>query len=178
MDMLHQTGWAGRVVLSLAVLVGSSAFLIASGWRDLVDLLIPACGDGFDSCVSGRQPSGLSWYGAAIGAFLWVALVRWGPTKVAVRVVSRTLVILSTGVLAAEYLRLWGDGGRGVVWGCSTGKHGPCPVFYEPLALTHIGLGLLIGAALAAVIAPRNSFKPGPYGRARGEAATRSLDQA
>ena len=171
---------AGRALLLLPVLVGSAAFIVATGWRDLVDLLIPACGGGYASCVSGDQPSGLSLYGAAFGVVLWLAMLRWGTTRAAVRVVARTVIILGTGLIAAHYLDLWIFGTHNIrMLSCPAGPDGICRNYFWPLPLPAAALGLFVGAAVAlALIPPRLAFKPQPRGLAGGDATARSADRA
>jgi hypothetical protein len=61
MGRLPALGRAVHSLLLLVVLIGSAAYTVGRGWRDLVGA-VPACqGErGLVTCISGDQPSGLS----------------------------------------------------------------------------------------------------------------------
>jgi hypothetical protein len=144
---------AVHAVLLLPVLIGSAAYLVGAGWRGLVGI-VPTCqGDsGLVTCISGQQRSGLAWYGTTFAVVMWLAMLRWSTTRVAVRIVGRTVITLGTGMYVASLIR--GPVVRAV--SCDYMKLGKCRAYFPPLSLTEATLGLVAGAVVAfALIPPR-----------------------
>jgi hypothetical protein len=151
MDGLRRIGRGAHPLLLLTVLIGSAAYCVGAGWRGLVGL-VPKCqdGDGYVTCISGRQPSGLAWYGTAFAVVMWLALLRWAKTSVVLRFAARTVTTLGTGMYTAELIR--GDQPRVDV--CFPDPNGGCLEFIRPYTLTQAALGLLTGAAVAFALLP------------------------
>jgi hypothetical protein len=148
-------GRAVHALLLLAVLVGSAAYTVGAGWRDLVGA-VPACqGErGLVTCITGDQPSGLSRYGTVFAVALWLAMLRWAHTRVAVRVAGRVTITVGVGMFAADRLR--GEHTRAL--SCYADRRGECLGYFPSLTLTQAALGLLAGAAVAfALIPPRSA---------------------
>jgi hypothetical protein len=176
MDGLRRTGRGVHALLLLAFLVGSAAYCVGAGWRGLVGL-VPACqdGDGYVTCISGRQPSGLAWYGTAFAVVMWLALLRWAETSVMLGFAARAVITLGTGMYAAELIR--GGQPRSLV--CTPDPNGGCLEFIRPFTLTQAALGLLIGAVVAfALLPPRFGVALAARRLARAGATAPSLDRA
>jgi hypothetical protein len=155
---LPRLGRAVHGLLLLAVLIGSAAYTVGRGWRDLVGA-VPACqGErGLVTCISGDQPSGLSRYGTVFAVALWLAMLRWGQTSLAVRIAGRATITVGIGMFAADLVQ--GEPARAL--SCYADRHGECLGYFPSLTLTHAGLGLLVGAAVAyALIPPRPAVAP------------------
>jgi len=165
MDVGTREGTGGRLrglgrgvhgLLLLAVLIGSAAFTVGRGWRDLVGAF-PACqGErGLVTCITGDQPSGLSRYGAAFAVALWLAMLRWGQTSLAVRIAGRATITVGFGLFVADLIQ--GEPARAL--SCYADRHGECLGYFPSLTLAHAALGLLVGAAAAfSVIPPRSAI--------------------
>jgi hypothetical protein len=157
-EKLRRIGRPAHATLLLAVLIGSAAYGVGAGWRDLIGL-VPGCQDGYAlvvTCVTGDQPPGLSWYGTAFAVVLWLAFLRWSTTSVAPWVAARTVVTLGTGLYAADLLR-----GNPPPPNFLTCPEGECLSYFWALTLTQAALGLLIGAAIAfALMPPRIRVAP------------------
>jgi hypothetical protein len=151
MEKLRGVGRAAHALLLLAVLVGSAAFTVALGWRNLVGA-VPACQDerGLVTCITSEQPRGLSWYGTAFAMGLWLAMLRWSATSLALRIAARTVITLGTGMSVAELTR----GPRDRALPCYSSGHGECLRYFPSLTLTQAALGLLVGAAVAFALVP------------------------
>jgi hypothetical protein len=149
--LLRYVGRGAHAVLLLAVLIGSAAYTVAAGWRDLVGLA-PVCqGDGgFVTCISGDQPSGLAWYGTAFAVVFWFALLRWARTSLAMRAAARTVITLGTGMYAAELFR--GEQARALT--CYYSQPGHCIGSFQALTPAQAALGLLVGVAVAFAVIP------------------------
>jgi hypothetical protein len=153
---LPALGRAGHGLLLLAVLIGSAAYIVGRGWRDPVGA-VPACqGErGLVICISGDQPSGLSRYGTVFAVALWLAMLRWGRTSLALRMAGRVTITLGFGMFAADLIQ--GEPDRAL--SCYADRHGECVGYFPSLTLTHATLGLLVGAAVAfALIPPRSAI--------------------
>jgi hypothetical protein len=150
---LRGLGRAAHTLLLLAVLIGSAAYTVGAGWRDLVGA-VPACeGErGLVTCITGQQPSGLSGYATAFALTLWLAMLRWAHISVALRIAGRATVTVGIGMYAADLIR--GQHARAL--SCYSDPHGKCLGYFPSLTLTQAALGLLVGAVVAfALIPPR-----------------------
>jgi len=88
---------------------------------------------------------------------LWLAMLRWGQTSLAVRIAGRATITVCIGMFAADLIQ--GEPARAL--SCYADRHGECLGYFPSLTLTHAGLGLLVGAAVAyALIPPRPAVAP------------------
>jgi hypothetical protein len=147
-------GLAVHELLLVAVLIGSAAYTVGAGWRDLVGVAPMCQGErGLVTCITGDQPSGLSSYGTVYGVALWLAMLRWGQTSLSLRIVGRATITVGIGMFVADRIR--GDRARALS-SCYSSRRGECLGYFPALTLMQVALGLLVGAAVAfALIPPR-----------------------
>jgi hypothetical protein len=87
---------------------------------------------------------------------LWLAMLRWAQTSLALRIAGRATITVGIGMYAADLIR--GEPARAL--SCYADMHGECLGYFPSLTLTQAALGLLVGTAVAFALIPPRSAVP------------------